>query len=94
MIHPLRGQQKPTKPNSDIDEKVVLPNIEPIQDYKPTSKFECRMYENTLPEPDSCVMVNVRQITDVGTYVQLLEYNNIEGMILLSELTRRRIRYN
>ena len=28
----------------------------------------------------------------MGAYVQLLEYNNIEGMILLSELTRRRIR--
>jgi translation initiation factor 2 subunit 1 len=50
------------------------------------------MYENKLPEPETCVMVNVRQITDVGTYVHLLEYNNIEGMILLSELTRRRYR--
>lgn len=27
-----------------------------------------------------------------GAYVSLLEYNNIEGMILLSELSRRRIR--
>jgi translation initiation factor 2 subunit 1 len=54
--------------------------------------LQCRMYENKLPEPETCVMVNVRQITDVGTYVHLLEYNNIEGMILLSELTRRRYR--
>ncbi|EPZ32822.1 Translation initiation factor 2, alpha subunit, middle domain-containing protein [Rozella allomycis CSF55] len=37
-------------------------------------------------------MVNVRQIADMGAYVQLLEYNNIEGMILHSELSRRRIR--
>jgi len=29
---------------------------------------------------------------DMGAYVQLLEYNNIEGMVLLSELSRRRIR--
>lgn len=28
----------------------------------------------------------------MGAYVHLLEYNNIEGMILLSELSRRRIR--
>ena len=28
----------------------------------------------------------------MGAYVSLLEYNNIEGMILLSELSRRRIR--
>ena len=38
------------------------------------------------------VMVNVRQIAEMGAYVHLLEYNNIEGMILLSELSRRRIR--
>jgi len=37
-------------------------------------------------------MVNVRSIADMGAYVHLLEYNNIEGMILLSELSRRRIR--
>lgn len=28
----------------------------------------------------------------MGAYVQLLEYNCIEGMVLLSELSRRRIR--
>lgn len=38
------------------------------------------------------VMVNVRAIAEMGAYVYLLEYNNIEGMILLSELSRRRIR--
>lgn len=37
-------------------------------------------------------MVNVRSIAEMGAYVDLLEYNNIEGMILLSELSRRRIR--
>ncbi|RLN02351.1 hypothetical protein BBJ28_00004967 [Nothophytophthora sp. Chile5] len=37
-------------------------------------------------------MVNVRSIAEMGAYVSLLEYNNIEGMILLSELSRRRIR--
>ncbi|KAJ3303605.1 hypothetical protein HDV03_003682 [Kappamyces sp. JEL0829] len=55
-------------------------------------QLRCRMYENLYPEQDTCVMVNIRQITDVGTYVTLLEYDNIEGMILLSELTRRRVR--
>jgi len=37
-------------------------------------------------------MVNVRSIADMGAYAALLEYNSIEGMILLSELSRRRIR--
>ncbi|KAI8823644.1 eukaryotic translation initiation factor 2 alpha subunit-domain-containing protein [Fimicolochytrium jonesii] len=50
------------------------------------------MYEQRFPEVDQLVMANVRQIADMGAYVQLLEYNNIEGMILLSELSRRRIR--
>ena len=36
-------------------------------------------------------MVNVRSIAEMSAYVCLLEYN-IEGMILLSELSRRRIR--
>lgn len=38
------------------------------------------------------VMVQVRSIAEMGAYVSLLEYGNIEGMILLSELSRRRIR--
>jgi len=52
----------------------------------------CRMYEQKYPEVDDLVMVDVRSIAEMGAYVSLLEYNNIEGMILLSELSRRRIR--
>jgi translation initiation factor 2 subunit 1 len=54
--------------------------------------LDCRFYENKFPEIESVVMVNVRNIADMGAYVSLMEYNNIEGMILLSELSRRRIR--
>jgi len=54
--------------------------------------LNCRMYEQQFPEIEDVVIVAVRQIADMGAYVQLLEYNNIEGMILLSELSRRRIR--
>ena len=39
----------------------------------------CRYYENRYPEIDDVVMVNVRSIADMGAYVHLLEYNNIEG---------------
>jgi len=52
----------------------------------------CRFYKNRLPETDDLVMVNVVNIEEMGVYVHLLEYNNIEGMILLTELSRRRIR--
>ena len=67
------------------------------------------MYEQRFPEVEDVVIVQVRSIADMGAYVSLLEYNNIEGllslwvwciaeaaawigMILLSELSRRRIR--
>jgi translation initiation factor 2 subunit 1 len=84
----------------------------------------CRYYEQPYPEVDDVVMVNVRQVTEMGAYVTLLEYENkevsgawpvagcrcgcawlgcscvcvdavcvrVQGMILLSELSRRRIR--
>ena len=54
--------------------------------------LQCRYYANNFPDFDDTVMVNVRRIEDMGAYVQLLEYDNKEGMILLSELSRRRIR--
>ncbi|PNH07850.1 Eukaryotic translation initiation factor 2 subunit alpha [Tetrabaena socialis] len=53
---------------------------------------DCRMYESKYPEVDDVVMVQVKSIAEMGAYVSLLEYNGIEGMILLSELSRRRIR--
>ena len=54
--------------------------------------LSCRFYKQIYPEIDDVVMVNVRSIAEMGAYVHLLEYKNIEGMILLSELSRRRIR--
>jgi translation initiation factor 2 subunit 1 len=50
------------------------------------------MYESKYPDVDDVVMVQVKSIAEMGAYVSLLEYNGIEGMILLSELSRRRIR--
>ncbi|KAF0983768.1 hypothetical protein FDP41_007683 [Naegleria fowleri] len=55
-------------------------------------KLSCRFYEQQHPEVDDLVMVKVKHITDIGAYVTLLEYNNIEGLILSSELSRKRIR--
>ncbi|CAA0834426.1 Eukaryotic translation initiation factor 2 subunit 1 [Striga hermonthica] len=56
------------------------------------ASLECRMYEARYPEVDQAVMIQVKSMADSGAYVSLLEYNNIEGMILFSELSRRRIR--
>eukprot|EP01039_Chlorochromonas_danica_P012634 gene12634-14505_t len=57
-----------------------------------SSQMRCRFYENQYPEPEEVVMVNVTSIGEMGAYVTLTEYDNIEGLILLSELSRRRIR--
>lgn len=54
--------------------------------------MSCRFYEHKFPECEDVVVVTVTSIAEMGAYVHLLEYNNIEGMILLSELSRRRIR--
>jgi translation initiation factor 2 subunit 1 len=52
----------------------------------------CRMYESPYPQAEDLVIVQVKNVAEMGAYVSLLEYNGIEGMILLSELSRRRIR--
>ena len=59
---------------------------------RPIMTLQCRFYANRFPEVDDVVMVNVRCVAEMGVYVTLLEYDNIEAMIPLSELSRRRIR--
>ncbi|XP_050145640.1 eukaryotic translation initiation factor 2 subunit alpha homolog, partial [Malus sylvestris] len=56
-----------------------------------TPNLECRMYEARYPEVDMAVMIQVKNIVDMGAYVSLLECN-IKGMILFSELSHHRIR--
>ncbi len=53
------------------------------------------MSSKFVPLPDEFIrpfLTRSYQIADMGAYVKLLEYDNIDGMILLSELSRRRIR--
>ena len=64
----------------------------PIKTHTMSVHQDTRMYESKYPEVDDVVMVQVKSIAEMGAYVALLEYNGIEGMILLSELSRRRIR--
>lgn len=49
-----------------------------------------RFYENEYPEVDDLVMVTFREINDHCVKVTLPEYNDIEGMILLSQLSKRK----
>ncbi|SBT75360.1 eukaryotic translation initiation factor 2 subunit alpha, putative [Plasmodium ovale] len=57
-----------------------------------TDLGDCRFYEKKFPEVDDLIMVKVNRIEDMGAYVSILEYNDMEGMILMSELSKRRFR--
>lgn len=52
----------------------------------------CRMYRNTYPKEGDIVMVRVDKVTDICAHVTLLEYANVTAIILLSNLSRKRIR--
>jgi len=54
--------------------------------------LKCRMYQSDYPATGDLVIVEVKKIAEMGAYCNLLEYNNLEGMLLMSELQRRRIR--
>lgn len=51
-----------------------------------------RMYEKVFPEVDELVMCRVDKETGIGVIVNLLEYGNIEGVVLLSDIVKRRMR--
>lgn len=54
--------------------------------------LSCRYYENQFPAENDVVVAVVTSINNSGSYVVLPEYDNAVGMILHSELSRRRIR--
>ncbi len=58
------------------------------------TKFELqeRYYEDLYPQEGDYVIVKVKEVTETGAYVYLLEYNNIEGMIPINEFTNRRFK--
>lgn len=60
-------------------------NIQPTLE----ERLRCRMFENELPERDDVVIVKAKKITDTGVYVELLEYDGLQGMVILSELQRK-----
>jgi len=51
-----------------------------------------RFYENQFPEPDDLVRVKILGKEEHGFRCILLEYNNLEGLVLLNELKRGRVR--
>ncbi|XWV25593.1 mimivirus translation initiation factor 2 subunit alpha [Tupanvirus deep ocean] len=50
------------------------------------------MRPTKYPNVNDITMVVPTKITDLGVYVQLIEYNNIEGLIILSDLSKSRFK--
>lgn len=53
-------------------------------DYNNSELVKCRYYRNKMPAKDDIVAVVTVEIKDLGAYVRLIEYDNIEGFIMLS----------
>ena len=54
-------------------------------------KANCRFYRKQFPKINELVKVQVLSVDEVGAKVSLLEYNYIEGLIRLGELSNKRI---
>ena len=50
------------------------------------------MRPNTYPSISDITMVVPTKITDLAVYVKLIEYNDLEGLIILSDLSKSRFR--
>ena len=61
-------------------------------DYNNSDLIKCRYYRNKLPEKDEVVHVVTKDVKELGAYVELTEYNNIEGFIMLSQVTAKRVK--
>ena len=91
FLEPL--QENPNRPGDGSGDKKKKKNTPKKQlAFATDPKYRCRFYEAEYPELEEVVVVQVNAIKSMGAYVSLLEYDGIEGMVLLSELSRRRIR--
>lgn len=53
--------------------------------------LNCRYHEKELPSEGEIVVGKISKVTELGVFIQIIEYGNIEGLIVVGELTRKRI---
>ena len=61
-------------------------------DYQNNELVQCRFYRDELPRVNDLVYVVTTDIRELGAYVRLLEYDNIEGFIMMSQVTSKRVK--
>jgi len=83
-----KGADAETIATLSIDIGFTVPTVADGQE----PNLRSRMYRNKYPDVEETVFTLVKRLDAMGVYVSLLEYDETEGMILLSELSRRRIR--
>ena len=83
-------EEKQIKEKGDDDSAEVTPSE--TDDAFGKEDLQCRFYRNEWPEKDELVTVLIRDVNEDGAYVQLLEYNNREALILASSVTRKRVK--
>lgn len=57
-----------------------------------TDQLESRFYRDQWPKVGDLVVVEIMQVNQEGAYVRLLEYDGIEGLILASSVSTKRIK--
>lgn len=51
----------------------------------------CRYHEQEFPSEGEIVIGRISKVADLGVFMEMIEYNNLEGLIVVGELTRKRI---
>ena len=81
---------EPKGTDGGIDESSS--NDEGDINYESGELVKCRFYRNKVPAKDDIVAVVTTELRDMGANVKLLEYDNLEGFIMLSHVSTRRVR--
>lgn len=55
-------------------------------------EYDHRFYAKRFPNVGEVVIIKITKCTEIGVYVELVEYNNIEGLIMLGELSKKKIK--
>ena len=66
--------------------------IKKVEKYLAMSKYVCRLHSRKYPKEGEIVIGRVETIDNEGLTLSLLEYGEARGMILLGELSKKRIK--